>query len=70
MSSLLRSSLRMVLGRRLETLAVILVTLVAVVGSTSLAMVSENYSRVTYELYKASGGDLLVTGSFPAEVVD
>ncbi|MEN2999198.1 MAG: ABC transporter permease [Acidilobaceae archaeon] len=70
MSSLLKSSLRLVLGRKLETLAVILVTLVAVLGSTSLAMVSENYGRVAYELYKASGGDLLLTGSFPAQVLE
>ena len=49
---LVRSALRVVVWKRLETLALILVTMVAVAAPASLAIIKSNLEYQIYELFK------------------
>jgi ABC-type lipoprotein release transport system permease subunit len=66
---LVRSALRVVVWKRLETLALILVTMVAVAAPASLAIIKSNLEYQIYELFKDVSGDVMLTGRIPSEAL-
>jgi len=66
---LVRSALRVVVWKRLETLALILVTMVAVAAPASLTIIKSNLEHQIYELFKDVSGDIMLTGRIPSEAL-
>ncbi len=66
---LVRSALRVVAWKKLETAALILVTMVAVVAPTSLAIIKSNLEYQIYELFRDVSGDVMLTGRIPSEAL-
>ncbi|MCX8165351.1 MAG: ABC transporter permease [Acidilobaceae archaeon] len=69
MSLLAKSAVRSVVSRRLESLAVTLVVMIAVMGVSSLNLARENFSQSVYSLTLSVTGEVLVIGSFSPDVV-
>ncbi|MFZ8794726.1 MAG: FtsX-like permease family protein [Acidilobaceae archaeon] len=66
---LVRSALRVVAWKRLETVALILVTMAAVVAPASLAIIKSNLEYQIYELFRDVSGDVMLTGRIPSEAL-
>ena len=66
---LVRSALRVIAWKKLETIALILVTVIAVVAPTSLAIIKSNLEYQIYELFKDVSGDVMLTGRIPSEAL-
>lgn len=67
---LVKSALRVIAWKKLETVAVILVALVAVLAPASLAIIKSNLDYQIYELFRDVSGDVMLTGVIPGESLD
>ncbi|MEN2999196.1 MAG: ABC transporter permease [Acidilobaceae archaeon] len=68
MSVAVRAALRTVLRRKLESVAVILVVAIAVIGVSSLNLARENFSQSVYSLTLSVTGEVLLIGDFSPEI--
>ncbi len=67
---LVKSAFRMVTRKKLETVAFVLVALIAVIAPASLAIIKDNLKHQVYELFKDISGDVMLTGRIPEEALD
>ncbi|MEM2501564.1 MAG: FtsX-like permease family protein [Acidilobaceae archaeon] len=61
---ILRSALRIITGKRLETISVALLVFISILSISSIAIMKENMKNQVYELFGSATGDLLVLGLF------
>lgn len=70
MRSAVKSAMRTVIMRKVETLALVALVFIAVLGLASTAIVKENLERSVYETIRVFSGDVLVQGVFERRHVE
>lgn len=64
MTLLLRSALRIVVRKRMETVALVMLAFIATLGLSSTMIVIDNLERSVYETIRIFSGDVLIMGAF------